>query len=201
MFLLDTPIIAELRKAKAGQTDPGLIGWAAGVARQNLFISALSLLELEAGVAQAERRDKQAAEGLRAWLDNHVAAAFDGRVLAVDAAVVKRRGQVAITDARDALMAATAQVHGLTLVTRNVAAFKAGKVKLFNCGASSSGRPPTADETADWREGTRTGPLWVQEFVPSILAVRWGIVLISPAPFTGRGDREAVGGERTVSLD
>ena len=158
MYLLDTAIVAELRKAKTGQTDPGLIGWAAGVARQNLFISALSLLELEAGVAQAERRDKPAAEGLRTWLDNHVPAAFDGRILAVDAAVVKRRGQVAISDPRDALMAATAQVHGLTLVTRNATAFKSGKVKLFNPWGY---RPDAAvEETADWREGTRTGPLW-----------------------------------------
>jgi len=158
MFLLDTPIIAELRKAKTGQTDPGLLGWAAGTARQNLFISALSLLELETGVAQAERRDKQAAEGLRTWLDSHVPGAFDGRILAVDAAVVKRRAQVAIADARDALMAATAQVHGLTLVTRNTSAFRAGKVKLFNPWGY---RPDeSAEDNADWREGTRTGPLW-----------------------------------------
>jgi predicted nucleic acid-binding protein len=158
MYLLDTPIVAELRKAKTGQTDSGLIGWAGGVARQNLFISALSLLELQAGVAQAERRDKAAAEGLRAWLDGHVVNAFDGRILAVDAAVVKRRGQIAISDSRDALMAATAQVHGLTLVTRNAAAFKAGKVKVFNPWGY---RPDeAAEDPADWREGTRTGPLW-----------------------------------------
>ena len=158
MYLLDTAIVAELRKAKSGQTDPGLIGWASGVARHNLFISALSLLELQAGVAQAERRDKAAAEGLRTWLDSQVATAFDGRILAVDAAVVKRRGQVLINDARDALMAATAQVHGLTLVTRNVAAFKASKVKTFNPWGY---RPDAAvDDHTDWREGTRTGPLW-----------------------------------------
>jgi predicted nucleic acid-binding protein len=158
MYLLDTPIVAELRKAKTGQTDQGLIGWAAGVAQQNLFISALCLLELETGVAQAERRDKVAAEGLRTWLDTHVPRAFEGRVLAVDGTVARRRAQVAITDARDALMAATAQVHGLTIVTRNVAAFKSGKVKLFNPWGF---RPDAAaDDTSDWREGTRTGPLW-----------------------------------------
>jgi len=158
MFLLDTPIIAELRKARAGQTDPGLVAWASGTAKQNLFISALSLMELEAGVAQAERRDKTAAEGLRAWLDTHVAKAFDGRILAIDAAVARRRAQVAIADGRDALLAATAQVHGLTLVTRNPAVFKAGKVKLFNPWGY---RPDAAaEDTADWQEGTRTGPLW-----------------------------------------
>ena len=157
MFLLDTPVVAELRKARAGQADPALTAWAAGVAHQNLFISALTLLELEAGVAQAERRDKTAAEGLRTWLDTQVTNAFEGRVLPVDASVARRRAQVAIADARDALMAATAQVHGLTVVTRNLAAFKAGKVKLLN---PWDYRPDAADDTTDWREGTRTGPLW-----------------------------------------
>ena len=157
MFLLDTPVVAELRKARAGQADPALTAWATGIARQNLFISALTLLELEAGVAQAERRDKAAAEGLRTWLDTHVANAFEGRVLAIDAAVARRRAQVAIADARNALLAATAQVHGLTVVTRNLAAFKGGKVKLLN---PWDYRPDAAADDADWREGTRTGPLW-----------------------------------------
>lgn len=157
MFLLDTPVVSELRKARVGQADPALTAWAAGVARQNLFISALTLLELEAGIARAERRDKAAAEGLRTWLDTQVANAFEGRVLAVDAAVARRRAGVAIADARDALMAATAQVHGLTVVTRNLAAFKSGKVKLLN---PWDYRPDAADDNSDWREGTRAGPLW-----------------------------------------
>ena len=157
MFLLDTPVVAELRKARAGQADPALTAWAAGTARQNLFISAITLLELETGVAQAERRDKAAAEGLRTWLDTHVTNAFEGRVLAIDAAVARRRGQIAISDARDALLAATAQVHGLTVVTRNLAAFKGGKIKLLN---PWDYRPDASADDTDWREGTRTGPLW-----------------------------------------
>ncbi|MGZ6041986.1 MAG: PIN domain-containing protein [Asticcacaulis sp.] len=158
MYLLDTAIVCELRKARTGQTDAGLIGWARGVPASSLFISAISLLEIEAGVAQAERRDKTASEGLRAWADTTVLKAFDGRILPVDAAVVKRRAQISLPDPRDALMAATALVHGLTLVTRNTSAFKSSRVKLFNPWGY---RPDeAAEDNADWREGTRTGPMW-----------------------------------------
>src|SRR3982751_2635874 len=68
MYLLDTDIVFELRNAKAGGPDPGLAGWAAGVARSSLFISAVTLLELETGVARVERKDKAAGAALRTWL-------------------------------------------------------------------------------------------------------------------------------------
>lgn len=175
MYLLDTLIISELRHARAGQTDAGLTRWAAGVPKHNLFISALSLMELEAAVMQAERRDKAAATGLRGWLDHQVMKAFEDRILPVDAAVSRRCAHLAISDTRDALLAATALVHGLTLVTRNPSAFKPGRVKVFNpwgyssggysSGGYKQGHPDavadgSADEAADWREGTRTGSLW-----------------------------------------
>jgi len=159
MFLLDTPIVFELRKAKAGQTDPGLTAWAASVARQHLFISAITLLELETGVAGLERRDKLASVGLRAWLDEQVGKAFEGRVLAVDAAVVRRRAHLHYADGRDALMAATALEHGLTLVTRNLTAFKSGRVKLFNPWGYKA---DTVEEDGDWRQVAKTGPLWLK---------------------------------------
>ena len=158
MYLLDTGVVFELRKAKAGRTDPGLATWAAGVATQNLFLSALTLLELENGAARLEGRDKAAGAALRGWIDGQVMPAFDGRVLAVDAAVVRRRGQLPYADARDGLLAATALEHGLTLVTRNTAAFKAGRVKLFN----PWGYTPDADEDGDWGQAARTGPLWLK---------------------------------------
>jgi predicted nucleic acid-binding protein len=158
MYLLDTPVVFELRKAKAGRTDPGLATWAAGVATQNLFLSALTLLELENGVARLEGRDKTAGAALREWIGAQVMPAFDGRILPVDTAVVRRRGQLPYADARDGLLAATALEHGLTLVTRNTAAFKAGRVKLFN----PWGYTPDADEDADWGQAARTGPLWLK---------------------------------------
>ncbi len=157
MYLLDTPIVFELRKAKAGRTDPGLTTWAAGVARQNLFISAVTLLELENAAGRQERIDKAAGTALRDWIGGPVMSAFEGRILPVDAAVVRRRGQLPYSDARDGLLAATAIEHGLILVTRNTAAFKAGRVKAFN----PWGYTPD-DEGDDWGQAGRSGPLWLK---------------------------------------
>lgn len=159
MYLLDTGVVAELRKARAGRTDPGLAAWASGMSRQNMFVSALTLLELENGAARAERRDKGAGAALRAWIDTQVVPAFEGRILAVDAAVVRRRGQIALHDARDALLAATALEHAMTLVTRHPAAFKAGRVKTFNPWGYS---PDAVEDGADWRQAGRSGPLWLK---------------------------------------
>ena len=158
MYLLDTPVVLELRKAKAGRTDAGLATWAAGVSRQNLFLSALSLLELENGARRTEKQDKSGAAALRGWIADQVMPAFEGRILAVDAPVVRRRAQLALPDTRDALLAATAIEHGLTLVTRQTAAFKGTRVKLFN----PWGYQPEDEEDTDWRQAARTGPVWLK---------------------------------------
>ena len=159
MYLLDTPIVFELRKAKAGRTDAGLAAWAAGVARERLFLSAISLMELDASAARAGPRDKAAAAALRNWIDSQVMPAFEGHILPVDAAVARRRGQLAIADTRDALFAATALEHGLTLATRNPAAFKGARVKLFDPWGYT---PDAIEEDADWRDAGRAGPLWLK---------------------------------------
>lgn len=158
MYLLDTGIVFELRNAKAGRTDPGLAAWAASIAREDMFISALTLLELEDDAAQFERKDKAAGAALRAWIGEQVMRAFEGRILPVDAAIARRRGTLAYPGARDGLLAATALEHGLTLVTRNVAAFKAGRVKTFN----PWGYLPAAEEDGDWRQAARTSSLWLK---------------------------------------
>jgi hypothetical protein len=158
MYLLDTPVVLELRKAKAGRTDAGLATWAAGIQRQNLFLSALSLLELETTAAKTEKQDKAGGAALRAWVADQVMPAFEGRILAVDAAVVRRRAQLALADTRDALLAATAIEHGLTLVTRQTAAFKGARLKLFN----PWGYTPEDEDDADWRQAARSGPVWLK---------------------------------------
>ncbi len=160
MYLLDTEVVLELRKARAGHTDPGLASWAAGVQAHSLFLSAISLLELESGVARLERNDKARAAALRAWIDGQVMRAFDGRILPVDAAVVRRRGQLPHAIARDGLLAATALENGLTLVTRNLAAFRTGRVKLFNPWGYRA--DPADDAESDWRQAARAGPLWLK---------------------------------------
>ncbi|WP_044561202.1 PIN domain-containing protein [Azospirillum sp. B4] len=155
MFLLDTPVIHELRGAKADKADAGVRAWAANTPRQQLFISALTLVELEESVTRAERADKADGGTLRAWLDDRVMTAFEGRILAVDTAVARRRPSVALADNRDALVAATALVHGLTIVTPNAAAYRAGRLKTFNPWGYAG---ETAEDIADWRQATKTAP-------------------------------------------
>lgn len=159
MYLLDTAIVFELRAAKAGRTDAGLAAWAAAVPREDMFISALTLLELEEDAARLERKDKAAGAALRAWLGDQVMKAFEGRILPVDAAVARRRAQLPYADTRDALLAATALEHGLTLVTRNGAAFKAGRVRTFDPWGYT---PASSEEDADWRQAARTSSLWLK---------------------------------------
>jgi len=127
MFILDTNVVSELRKAKAGTADKNVIAWASSVPAGALFLSVITLLELETGVLLVERRDPAQGAVLRSWLDSHVLPAFAGRVLAVDVAVAQRCAQLHVPDRRadrDALIAATALVHGMTVVTRNVGDFE-----------------------------------------------------------------------------
>lgn len=159
MYLVDTGIVLELRKAKSAQSDPGLTAWAAGIARQKLFISALNLLELENAAARLGRKDRAAGLLVREWIDKHVMPAFDGRILPVDAKIVRRRGQLPYANTRDGLLAATALEHGLTLVTRRVASFRIGRVKLLNPSGHSL-HPAEDDE--DWGQGAQTGHLWLK---------------------------------------
>jgi predicted nucleic acid-binding protein len=159
MYLIDTGIVLELRKAKTPHADPGLTAWASGIARQKLFISALNLLELENAAARLGKKDRAAGLVVREWIDNHVMPAFEGRVLPVDANIVRRRGQLPYANTRDGLLAATALEHGLTFVTRRVASFRAGRVKLLNPSGHHV-QPPDEDE--DWGQGAQTGHLWLK---------------------------------------
>ena len=123
MLLLDTNVVSELRLVMAGRGDAQVAAWQAGVPTSTLAISVVTLLELERGVRLLERRDRPQAALLRRWLDDSVPAAFEGRVLPVDAAVATCAAGLHVPDpapAYDALIAATALVHGLTVVTRDV---------------------------------------------------------------------------------
>ncbi len=134
-FLLDTNVVSELRKAKSGKAHRAVTAWAAEIPAGSLYLSAITLLELEMGVLQVERRDAAQGAIMRAWLDGNVLPAFAGRVLAVDAAVALQCARLHVPDRlseRDALIAATALVHGMTVVTRNVADFQASEVPLLN---------------------------------------------------------------------
>ena len=126
MFLLDANVVSELRKIQSGKADPNVSTWADRVDAADLFLSAISIQELEIGVLQLERRDGPQGTLLRAWLDNHVLPAFAGRILPMDAAVARRTAGLHLPNPRpilDAIIAGTALLHGMTVVTRNVADF------------------------------------------------------------------------------
>lgn len=132
MFLLDTNVISELRKPRA---NANVVAWAKTVIAPRLFISAITLKELETGVLRMERRDPAQGKVLRTWLKQHVMPAFDARILPVDAAVALRCARLHVPDCTnesDALIAATALVHGLTVVTRNIGDFQSSGVALIN---------------------------------------------------------------------
>ena len=135
MFVLDTNVVSELRKATTGKARPGVVAWAASVPVGALFLSAISILELETGILLRERRDALQGNILRIWFAEHVLPAFSGRILAVDCAVALRCAQLHIPDPRferDALIAATALVHGMSVVTRNVGDFASTGVAIIN---------------------------------------------------------------------
>lgn len=135
MYLLDTNVVSELRKIRAGKADMNVAAWADSVDASELFLSVVTLQELEIGVLSAERRDPSQGAILRTWLSSHVMPAFNGRILDVDTAVAQRSARLHVPDprpVRDGLIAATALVHGMTVVTRNVSDFAPTGVPALN---------------------------------------------------------------------
>lgn len=135
MFVLDTNVISELRKVRQGKADANVAAWSQSVDAAGLFVSAITIMELELGVLSIERKDPAQGALLRAWLDQHVIPEFAGRTLPVDTAVAQRCARLHVPDRRgerDALIAATALVHGMSLVTRNTVDFKPMAVALVN---------------------------------------------------------------------
>ena len=135
MFLLDTHVVSELRRARTGRADARVLAWMAATPPALTYLSVITVLELEMGVLQIERRDPPQGARLRLWLDNQVLPAFDGRLLPVDGPVARRCAALHVPDPRadrDALIAATALVHGMAVVTRNVSDYKPTGVPLLN---------------------------------------------------------------------
>lgn len=127
MFVLDTNVVSELRKVRSGKANHGVASWAEQVSSAELFISAITIHELEHGVLLMERADPAQGSLLRVWLDQSVAAAFKSRVLPVDERVARRAAALHVPDPapfRDALIGATALVHDMTVVTRDLKDFQ-----------------------------------------------------------------------------
>ncbi|MDE9492699.1 type II toxin-antitoxin system VapC family toxin [Xenorhabdus bovienii] len=135
MYVLDTNVVSELRKIRAEKADPNVAKWAESVDAVDLFVSAITIMELELGILLIERKDATQGTLLRAWLEQHVLPEFAERTLPVDTAVAQRCARLHVPDRsseRDALIAATALVHGMAVVTRNVADFQPTGVTILN---------------------------------------------------------------------
>lgn len=133
MYLLDTNVVSELRKGV--KADNKVVSWARAVSTSSLFLSVITVLELEAGVLLKERKDSYQGAILRSWLDAHVLPSFSDRILNIDVAVALRCAKLHVPNPRserDALISATALIHGLIIVTRNTKDFKETGVELLN---------------------------------------------------------------------
>lgn len=135
MYVLDTNVVSELRKVRLDRADANVAAWTESVDAAELFVSAITIMELEFGVLSIERKDATQGAVLRVWLEQHVLPEFSGRTLPIDTAVAQRCARLHVPDKRgerDALIAATALVHGMTVVTRNVADFEPTGVIILN---------------------------------------------------------------------
>ena len=130
MYLLDTNVVSELRRPKP---HGAVLAWLASVDAQTLFLSAFSLGEIQRGIEITRRQDEVNAQSMERWLDQ-LANALE--VLTLDALVMREWARLmqrrSNTLSEDAMLAATAQVHGLQMVTRNVADFEALGLACFN---------------------------------------------------------------------
>lgn len=135
MYVLDTNVLSELRKVRLGKADVNVAAWSESVDAADLFLSAITIMELELGVLSIERKDAAQGAVLRTWLERQVLPEFSERILPVDTAVAQRCARLHVPNKRnerDALIAATALVHGMTVVTRNVADFEPSGVAIAN---------------------------------------------------------------------
>lgn len=125
-YLLDTNVISELRKIGDGKADAKVVSWIEGSEASSFYLSAITILELERGILSVQRRDPLQGSRLRIWLDEHVRPQFSDRILPIDDLIATRCAHLHIPDRRneaDSLIAATALVHNLAVVTRNVRDF------------------------------------------------------------------------------
>jgi len=133
MFLLDTNVVSELRRPR--RTDPKVAAWADSLPPSDLFLSTVTVLELETGALLLTRRDASQGTLIQQWIEDRVLTAFADRILAVDTAVARRCARLHVPDPRpyrDSLIAATALVHGLVVATRNRADFERMAVPVLN---------------------------------------------------------------------
>jgi predicted nucleic acid-binding protein len=139
-YLLDTNVVSEMRKAlpatnRQPKIDRQVLSWVKSISASELYLSVITVLELELGFLLLERRDPTQGALLRSWVRERVLESFGGRIIAVDVAIAQKCASLHVPDPledRDALIAATALVHGMTVVTRNVSHFERTGVAILN---------------------------------------------------------------------
>ena len=142
MFILDTNVVSEMRKISSGRADRTFAAWSESARPEEQYLSVVTVMELEQGVLKLERRDPLQAHLLRIWLATRVLPSFDGRVISIDVAVARRWAKLQVPDPksyRDTLIGATALVHGLTVMTRNVVDFAPMGVDIVDHWTSQTG--------------------------------------------------------------
>jgi toxin FitB len=133
MFLLDTNVVSNLRRPD--RADGNVIAWISQHRSKEFFLSTISVFEIEIGARLIERKDRLQGAVYRAWVDEKVLPEFEGRILAFDLEVALRCAPLYVPDPRperDAIIAATALVHGFAVVTRNTKDFEPTGVRLIN---------------------------------------------------------------------
>ena len=131
MYLLDTNVVSELRRPRP---NPSVVRWITDAPADRLFLSAVTVGEIQAGIEIIRRQDADKASELEAWLDGVVMTSYG--VLSMDATIFREWARIMHRRSRtlveDAMIAATAMIHGLTVVTRNVRDFRGFGVELLD---------------------------------------------------------------------
>ena len=144
-YLLDTNVVSELRKVWLGRANENVTRWFKHVKPDKLYLSVITVHELEIGILLAQRNDPMKAAMFRSWLDLRVLPTFAGRILPVDLTIAQRSATLHVPNPcpqLDGLIAATALVHSLTVVTRNLPDFARTGVPTLNPWALTPAPPP-----------------------------------------------------------
>jgi predicted nucleic acid-binding protein len=135
MLLLDTNVVSELRKVALGKASANVQRWASKTNADSMYLSVVTIHELEIGICRLQRRNDFSSNTLRQWLENYVLKAFSGRILPIDTTVAQRSAALHLPQTRpwaDAFIAATALVHDMIVITRNTRDFHPMGVAVIN---------------------------------------------------------------------